>query len=61
MTEERAKRDRLAKNPGGMQCENCDEIFIGEEWHAYCALCQSYLDMKRSAADGEGGTTDAAS
>jgi hypothetical protein len=35
----RAKRDRAAKNPGGMQCERCDEIFIGEEWHTFCAIC----------------------
>ena len=36
---ERINRDRPAKNPGGMQCERCDEIFIGEEWHAFCAIC----------------------
>lgn len=36
---ERQKRDRPANNPGGMQCERCDEIFIGEEWHAFCAIC----------------------
>jgi hypothetical protein len=29
---ERVNRDRPAKNPGGMQCERCDEIFIGEAW-----------------------------
>ena len=32
-------RDRPAKNPGGMQCERCDEIFIGDEWHAFCGIC----------------------
>jgi Zn finger protein HypA/HybF involved in hydrogenase expression len=42
-----AKRDRPATNPGGMQCENCDEIFIGEEWHSYCAICQSWFDRGR--------------
>lgn len=36
---ERITRDRPAKNPGGMQCEKCDEIFIGEEWHVFCAIC----------------------
>jgi hypothetical protein len=42
---ERVKRDRPAKNPGGMQCEKCDEIFIGEEWHVLCAICvQSVVD-----------------
>jgi Zn finger protein HypA/HybF involved in hydrogenase expression len=35
----RAKRDRLARNPGGMVCEKCSEVFIGEEWHQFCALC----------------------
>lgn len=33
------ERNRPAKNPGGMQCERCDEIFIGEEWHQFCGLC----------------------
>jgi hypothetical protein len=37
------QRDRSAINPGGMQCEDCDEIligiFIGEEWHSWCAIC----------------------
>lgn len=36
---ERQKRDRPAKNPGGMICEDCGEIFIGEEWHSWCAIC----------------------
>jgi len=36
---ERAKRDRPAKNPGGMVCEECSEVFIGEDWHVYCAIC----------------------
>ena len=38
------KRDRPAKNPGGMQCEACDEIFVGEPWHRFCALCQKRRD-----------------
>lgn len=38
---ERINRDRPATNPGGMQCEACDEIFIGEEWHSYCAVCEA--------------------
>ena len=36
---ERAMRDRPARNPGGMVCERCSETFIGEEWHAFCAIC----------------------
>ena len=35
----RANRDRPAKNPGGMVCEVCSEVFIGAEWHARCAIC----------------------
>ena len=35
----RAKRDRPAHNPGGMVCEGCSEVFIGEEWHVFCAIC----------------------
>lgn len=34
-----SERDRPAKNPGGMQCQDCDKIFVGEEWHAFCAIC----------------------
>lgn len=31
--------DRPASEPGGMQCEKCDVIFIGAEWHAFCGVC----------------------
>lgn len=31
--------DRPAKNPGGMECQECGVIFIGEEWHYECAVC----------------------
>ena len=34
-----SKRDRPAKNPGGVQCERCDAIFVGEEWHTLCGIC----------------------
>jgi Zn finger protein HypA/HybF involved in hydrogenase expression len=48
------RRDRAATNPGGMQCENCDEIFVGEPWHMYCATCQSWFDNEKfRATDGE--------
>lgn len=40
------KRDRPARNPGGMQCEECDEIFIGEDWHAYCGICVEKIAAK---------------
>jgi hypothetical protein len=32
-------RDRPTENPGGMQCELCDEIFIGDESHSMCGVC----------------------
>lgn len=35
----RQKRDRPAANPGGMECEECGGIFIGEEWHSRCKIC----------------------
>jgi len=22
-----------------MVCEECSEVFIGEDWHVYCAIC----------------------
>lgn len=54
MTQAQApNRNRPAVEPGGMQCENCDEIFIGEDWHAYCALCQDWFDRGRADANGE--------
>lgn len=31
--------DRPAKTPGGCECECCGVIFVGEEWHILCALC----------------------
>lgn len=40
-----ASFDRPAKNPGGMQCEQCDVIFVGEEWHALCALCDRMVTL----------------
>lgn len=38
---ERAQRDRPATNPGGMVCDECSEVFIGEERHALCAICEA--------------------
>lgn len=32
--------DRPATNPGGMECLECGVIFVGEEWHGRCALCE---------------------
>lgn len=36
---DREKRDRPATNPGGMICDQCGNVFIGEEWHMFCAIC----------------------
>lgn len=36
---ERTKRDRPARNPGGVECQKCGAIFIGEEWHQFCGVC----------------------
>lgn len=33
------KRDRPAQEPGGVECQTCGCIFIGEEWHSVCAVC----------------------
>lgn len=35
-----APYDRPATNPGGMDCQECGVIFIGEEWHSRCAVCE---------------------
>jgi hypothetical protein len=32
-------RDRPAEHPGGMECQECGCIFIGDEWHDLCAVC----------------------
>jgi hypothetical protein len=40
------KRDRAAINPGGMECQTCGHIFIGEEWHTQCAVCVSAQESK---------------
>lgn len=34
-----ANRDRPAGEPGGCECHRCGCIFIGEEWHQFCAVC----------------------
>jgi len=55
---ERVNRDRPAANPGGMQCERCDEIFIGEEWHACCAICLEKLQQRQAALKTAKGKSD---
>jgi len=34
-----SSRNRATPNPGGMQYQECDEIFIGDEGDALCAIC----------------------
>lgn len=45
----RAKRDRPARNPGGMVCEKCSEVFIGEPWHSLCAVCMDQMAAQIAA------------
>lgn len=35
----RTMRDRPTANPGGMECEECGSIFVGDESHALCGIC----------------------
>ncbi len=39
MSDRDSSGDRPAIEPGGMECVTCGMIFIGEEWHLYCAKC----------------------
>lgn len=32
--------DRPTNEPGGMECEECQCIFIGAEWHSRCRVCE---------------------
>lgn len=36
--------DRETTEPVGMQCERCDVVFVGAEWHSFCAVCVQILD-----------------
>lgn len=49
---QRTQRDRHAKNPGGMDCQECGEVFIGEEWHQYCAICIEVVAKRVAVAQG---------
>lgn len=31
--------DRMTEDPVDMQCEECDVVFIGADYHRLCALC----------------------
>lgn len=47
---DRATRDRPAREPGGMVCDECGEIFIGADWHAYCGLCVEIVSKREATA-----------
>ena len=47
-TERYPGRDRIATEPGGCECEQCGCIFIGEEWHSRCAVCQDAMLSERA-------------
>jgi len=32
-------RNRPASEPGGCVCVDCDQEFIGAEWHMQCGIC----------------------
>jgi hypothetical protein len=51
---EKQARDRPAKNPGGMECEQCGCIFIGESWHIFCAVCVKQVADDLAARQNEG-------
>src|SRR5262249_58153680 len=36
---ERAKRDRPARYPRAKNCMKCRNVFVGELWHKFCAIC----------------------
>ena len=46
----RTQRDRPARNPGGMVCDECSEVFIGADWHAYCGICVELVSAREAAA-----------
>lgn len=35
------KLNRPSANPGGMECQTCGRIFIGDESHSECGLCHN--------------------
>lgn len=39
--------DRIAEEPGGMECEECNVIFIGAEYHRICAVCAGINEPPR--------------
>jgi len=44
--------DRPAREPGGVECGRCGCIFIGEEWHEFCALCITSVAREIAALQG---------
>lgn len=32
-------RDRPAETPVWRQCERCKTVYVGAEWHVFCAVC----------------------
>jgi hypothetical protein len=49
---DQARRDRPAKTPGGMVCEECSNVFIGDEHHAFCGICIEKVAAKIATAQG---------
>lgn len=65
MTNIKDTANRPSANPGGMECQTCGRIFIGDESHSECGLCHNTraaaedhcVDMRKMVAgDGEAGS-----
>lgn len=48
------ERSRPAREPGGMECDSCGCIFIGEEWHNHCAVCAMLAERTKPNGDDNG-------
>jgi hypothetical protein len=46
---ETTNRDRPARNPGGIECQRCKCIFVGEKWHTLCRVCMA-TEMAKARA-----------
>src|SRR5687768_5427237 len=51
--------DRPAANPGGMDCQECGVIFVGEEWHQLCAVCEAHRVPAMTDTNSKAQVTDA--
>ena len=52
MTTDVHPRNRATCFPGGMECEECGEIFIGGPEHSLCGVCVELFDDYGNPKDG---------